>query len=72
MALQIEPKAAKSAKTIPQRDWDHLKERLEQIAQNPHGNHPNVGPVVGTHYRKVRQGNWWRSTRSPIVVMAAW
>ena len=58
MALLIQPKAAKTAKDMPRQDWDRLKERLERIAQNPRGNHPNVGPVVGTHYCKVRHGDW--------------
>ena len=56
MALRIEPKAVKAAKGLPRQDWDRLKERLERIARDPQGNHPNVEPVEDGY--RVRQGIW--------------
>jgi mRNA-degrading endonuclease RelE of RelBE toxin-antitoxin system len=34
-----------------------MKERLERIARDPHGRHPDVEPLDGGGYR-VRQGVW--------------
>ena len=42
MALLIQPKAVKAAKGMPRQDWDRLMERLERIARNPYGKHPDV------------------------------
>ncbi len=57
MALLIQPKAAKAAKGMPREDWDRLRKRLERIAGEPRGNHPDVEPLKGGGYR-VRQGDW--------------
>jgi mRNA interferase RelE/StbE len=56
MALRIEPKAVKAAKGLPRQDWDRLKERLERIARDPHGNHSDVEPYEGGY--RVRHGDW--------------
>jgi mRNA-degrading endonuclease RelE of RelBE toxin-antitoxin system len=57
MALLIQPKAVKAARGMPRQDWDRLKERLERIARNPYGKHPDVERLTGGGFR-VRQGDW--------------
>jgi mRNA-degrading endonuclease RelE of RelBE toxin-antitoxin system len=57
MALLIQPKAVKAAKGMPRQDWDRLKERLERIARDPYGNHPDAERLKGGGFR-VRQGDW--------------
>lgn len=59
MALLIQTKAAKEAKGIPQqRDQERLRERLERIAQDPHGNHPDARRLTGTSLYQARYGIW--------------
>ncbi len=57
MALLIQPRAVKAARGMPRQDWDRLKERLERIARDPYGNHPDVERLTGGGWR-VRQGDW--------------
>jgi mRNA-degrading endonuclease RelE of RelBE toxin-antitoxin system len=58
MALLISTKVAKEArKNLPAEEWLRLKERLERIARDPRGRHPDAKPLVGGGYR-VEQGVW--------------
>ncbi len=42
MALLIQRKAAKELASVPREEWQRLRERLENIAQNPRARHPGV------------------------------
>ena len=57
MALVISRKVTKEIRGIPKEDWEGLKERLERIARDPRGHHPNVERLTEGGYR-VRQGDW--------------
>jgi mRNA-degrading endonuclease RelE of RelBE toxin-antitoxin system len=57
MALVISRKVTKEIRGIPKEDWEGLKERLERIARDPQGLHPNVERLTEGGYR-VRQGDW--------------
>jgi len=59
MAVMIPPKVAKEIRKsgIPKADWNGLKGRLERVAKDPHGDHPDVERLTGGGYR-VRQGDW--------------
>ena len=58
MALLISTKVAREVrKNLPAEEWQRLKERLERIARDPYGRHPDVKPLVGGGYR-VEQGVW--------------
>jgi mRNA-degrading endonuclease RelE of RelBE toxin-antitoxin system len=60
MAVLIQPQVVKDvAKGVPREDWQHLRARLERVAGDPYGNHPDVERVKGMQngYR-VRYGVW--------------
>lgn len=56
MALVIQSKAAKDARSLPRQDWEGLKERLERIARDPYGSHRDVKSFDGGF--RVRHGDW--------------
>jgi mRNA-degrading endonuclease RelE of RelBE toxin-antitoxin system len=43
---------------VPKDVWDRLKERLENIARNPHGQHPGADRLKGQGGYRIRQGGW--------------
>ena len=59
MAVMIPPKVAKEIRKsgIPKADWEGLKGRLERVARDPRGDHPDVERLTGGGFR-VRQGDW--------------
>lgn len=58
MALLIQPKAAKELAQVPKDVRDRLRERLEEIAQDPYGRHPAAKRLQGGSGYSVRQGDW--------------
>jgi mRNA-degrading endonuclease RelE of RelBE toxin-antitoxin system len=67
MAVRFQPKAARDAKGLPRQDRDRLIERLERIARDPRGNHPDVERLKGVEGVYRVPGGLARSTRSPQV-----
>jgi len=58
MALDVRPNAQKQLAGVPKADRERLRERLEEIAKNPYGSHPDAKRLTGTPGFRVRQGDW--------------
>lgn len=57
MALLIQQKVFKIIRGMPREDWDRLKERLERIARDPYGQHPDAKRRQDGFFQ-VRHGVW--------------
>jgi mRNA interferase RelE/StbE len=60
MALFFSREATRALLSIPRKDRDRLRERLEAIAAAPAGRHPGVEAMRGRPAGRfrVRQGDW--------------
>ena len=59
MALIIPPRVARQFMAMPGADAKRLRERLEQIAENPMAPQIGVKPLVGrAGVYQVRRGDW--------------
>jgi mRNA interferase RelE/StbE len=72
MALDLRPEAQKELAGVPKAERERLRERLERIALDPYGNHPDAKRQQGTPGFSVRQGDWraiYRVTGSGDIIV---
>jgi mRNA interferase RelE/StbE len=72
MALDLRPEAQKELAGVPKAERERLRERLERIALDPYGNHPDAKRLQGTPGFSVRQGDWraiYRVTGSGDIIV---
>ena len=71
MALTFQHRVEKVRRGIPREDWDRLIERLERIAGDPYGQHPDAKRRTDGTFQ-VRHGTWravYRVIGQDVVVI---
>jgi mRNA interferase RelE/StbE len=59
MSVVYDRQAEKDLRSVPRDDRERLYDRLEEIADDPHGHHRSIRPLTGLEgVFRVRQGDW--------------